>query len=303
MQLDLFQLAKPERLAGVRDAAVQIGLSLRYANVLASVSVQRGLDKRVVHLLQKDHEYIQTAKASLTQHNKMKEDPCGFYLRNKGQRNFRTYGTLSALYSYASPLRVVQWVLADAQAALDIATFDREYDKNVRDGEEYYSVPFAERRFELREAAFRQDMRGNRVPEDALESLLGALKWDDCELSSPFGLPHTKMSVIESCYIFFTSARGRDFVTSWKEDEKRILLVQQFVSLYCNDPSVNPALVDMTLKDIHTEHFTRRCNEYPEDVFCRADGTPLKRSDRGPTTVEKLMGDFNTGNREKHDLF
>ena len=271
---------KEERLELTKKTAMEIGLPERHAAVLAKISFRRNLDGRVRYLMGHT-EYRQM----MDRYRQMNEDQTRFYLENKsliikGSKRFPRYGSLSLAYSMASPYQLIMFLLEDAYAArIESKIISETTGKPAAYEEEYSYDLFEEQRFKRLETAFRQDLRGNGIPMELVDTLLDAVKWRDATVSIRVrDFATTKQDIMDAFYLFFGSNEGKNFVEQW-ETEPHEALIDSFSYRFFNDPRVNPKLVNMELRYVGTKEYEEMCMSFGDSIIFYPDGTTVKRSE------------------------
>ena len=271
---------KEQRLQLTKDEALKLGMSERHAHVLAFVSVRRGLDKIIRDLLSpRQNHYSDMLQA----HTEMTENSTAFYNRHKsahysGNKKFSRYGHLSYMYSHASLIQLIYVLLEDAKTAQSIIKMHRALGDS-RPSLDH--VMIEELRFSKLESAFRQDLRGNYIPSDLVETLLDALDWKDSPVVDCYGgtVGTSKPVIMDAFYVFFSSEEGDHFLRVWNDQDQRESLVDQFTYRFHNDPHINPALIDKKPTDIGTPAFEEACKTYLSGYVHDFKGRSTKRSD------------------------
>ncbi|MCX6814753.1 MAG: hypothetical protein NTY20_03850 [Candidatus Aenigmarchaeota archaeon] len=220
----------------------------RYANALASVSVRRRLDTRILKLL---HNYGLDYAESLKMNKEMWEDSFAFQKKCLGDKRFRRYATLSLTYSDASPLRMVLRILKDAKYTRDydsmlrkMGDFNEEYDSELRN-----PYLFWELREEEKKAAFYADVRGNGIEKEHVNAILQRIGYEKLHCRPMIDEVFDQLGAISSLYRFFEGQRGREYKGRMREEKdpgKRSELVKgmadAFFEAYRSDKTVNPDL-------------------------------------------------------------
>ncbi|MEK6928184.1 MAG: hypothetical protein AABX11_07155 [Nanoarchaeota archaeon] len=277
------RISKEERIRITEERAKMLGLPDKHAAVLARVSFRRNLDTRVNWLMRNERGYGEMIKLF----KEMSNDPVEFYFKHKSSKypdhkKFIRYGNLSFMYSNASPIQLIHVLLEDAKKVRAAAKLIRVLDEVKPTGEEYDSVRFEESRFGRLEQAFRQDLFGNGIPKDLVERVLEALKWDKrsiAEHGNDRDGAVYKTGIMDAFYIFFSSPEGNKFLKDWNDPSTREDLISQISYRICNDPKINPQLIDKSPKDIGTPAFEERCRTFGNELVFNSKGLMITRSE------------------------
>jgi hypothetical protein len=292
--------SKEERIELTIKEALRLGIPERHAKVLAKVSQRRNLDGRVRVLIgrslcNKPRDYALMTQA----YQQMMEDPTSFYENHKKQRllghnKFHKYGSLSRMYSFASPIRLIHTLLEDAQAIREMAKIIKEREGVLDPREEYYDLPFEKMRFARLEEAFRQDLRGNGIDSEMTETLLNSIGWKKAAIIDLYGgvfLP-SKQLMMDGFYVFFSSERGSKFIEEWKNLENRDDLMEEFSHGFYNNPRINPSLVELGPENIGSPAFEKKYRDYGDEGYHTLDGTFHRnagRDARDNPNIAKLL--------------
>lgn len=275
MQLEIWDkkyLDDLEKLAEIERLALRSGFKRNFAEAISKISNRRGLlDETVVALKTIDYE------TPLKIFKKMTKDPYSFYQKNKriinAQGKLLTFGSLSLSYSFCSPYKVVRDIIYDSEMIKNYVEFmketsDKDFSLKEMEEEAYVIQNFREEEeIETRLRSFKQDLRGNKVPENLLEKLLKKVEFEKREFGGGYNnlaflSSITKESLMDSFYIFFGSKRGSEFVEEWKNPQNHKKLEEEFEYLVYNNPYINPRLVDKSLKDFMSEEHIKRAERF-----------------------------------------
>lgn len=273
---------KQERIDYTLEKALELGLPISHAEVLAKISFRKNLDTRVCYLMEQLGKGYRNMIATFKE---MSDDPTAFYYKHKssryeGHKKFSRYGNLSSMYSHASPIQLICVLLEDAKEVRDQAKIMRILYGEVPRGEEYNGINFGDLRLKKLERALRQDLTGNGMPEDLTERLLKELKWDEPGGFASSHLP--REHIMDAFYVFFSSSDGDRFLEDWQDISKRDKLVDQFTYRVYNDPRINPHLIHMTPQDIGNPKFEENCRTFGDEPVSIVKGSKIrevKRSD------------------------
>jgi len=251
--------------------ALALGLPERYVKTLSAVSTRKGIvPESIMNLSINYNNYRNT----ILLHQKLQENPSEFYRNNKKitcvDRKLITFGSLSLSYSFASLHRLLRDIISGSELVKSYVecmkeTSDENYSlEDVSCDAILLNDSYTISQVKEKINAFKQELRGNKIPNEIIDVLTKKLKFDKRDIiRDVWGLSAiTQESLIDSMYLFFGSQRGTEFIQQWKNKQNRGKLIDEFEFLVYNNPYVNPLLIDHSLKTYMSDEFIEFAENY-----------------------------------------
>ena len=251
--------------------ALTLGLPERYVTTLSAISVRKNLvPETIMNLYIHDENYRNT----IILNEKLQENPSKFYQTNKQitsvDKKLITFGSLSLSYSFASLHRLLRDIIAGSESIKWFVDFMKETSDETYSLEDVageamlFNESYLQSQVKQKTNALKQDLRGNKVPEEITNELMKKLKFDQRDaIRDSWGLSGiTQESIIDSMYLFFGSKKGEDYIQKWKNEDNREKLLDEFEYLIYNNPYINPLLIDHSLKTYMSNKFVESADGY-----------------------------------------
>ena len=257
----------------LENIALSLGLPKRYVKTLSVVSIRREIVPETIMNIYMMGDSYQNV---IYLHEKLNEDPYQFYQNNKKitsvDKKLITFGSLSLSYSFASLHRLLRNIIHISEELKGYVGFMKETSDESYSLENIVKEPFMfnemylDSRVKEKYLAFKQDLRGNKIPANIIESLTKKLKFDKRSLRrDEWGLSGiTQESLIDSMYLFFGSEKGTEFIHQWRNKQNKNELLDEFEFLVYNNPYINPLLIDHSMQTYMTDEFIKSAEIYLE---------------------------------------